>query len=216
MLLPKTLKILQENKPEAIKDTLSNMLNSDGINVALIDLVFGHYFLYVLLSDGVLTPVFLYEGRISYKQSQASGLPKVHFCLCSEIERDFSLQNRADTLSHRHYLAKITHKNAFSISIRQGLSEVGLYNDYPLELCPMCSDILTHMREGQTIDSTLNVYVFNNQYLHLLESNPTLRQKELTALQVAHLRCCKCKKEITLDSQIWIQIHHNILKIYCC
>lgn len=216
MLFPKTFQSLQNTQKHIIKDTLFDMLHSDGISVSSLDLIFGHYFIYALLGDGVLMPVFLYEKRISYKQSQTKGLPRLHFCQCSEIQNDFNAVNKHHTLTHRHYTAKITKRNAFSLSIKQGISEVGLYNDYPLELCPLCSDILHQMREGQVIDSTLSVYVFKNQYLDLLEANPTLRQKEMIALQVANLECYKCKKHIDIDSPMWIQIHNNTLKIYCC
>ena len=216
MLFPKTIQSFQNTQKHVIKDTLFDMIHSDGISVSSVDLIFGHYFIYVLLGEGMLAPVFLYEKRISYKQSQTNGLPRLHFCQCDNIQTDFNPTNKHHTLTHRHYTAKITKRNAFSLSIKQGISEVGLYNDYPLELCPLCSDILKQMREGQTIDSTLSVYVFKNQYLELLEANPTLRQKEMIALQVANLECYKCKKHIDIDSSIWIQIHDNILKICCC
>ena len=216
MLLPKTLQSLQSTQKDVIKDTLQDALYADGVNIALLDVVFGHYFIYALLSDGVLIPVFLYENRISYKQSQAYGLPKLHFCVCSEIANDFSPTNKAHTLDTRHYIAKKSTKNAFSVSVKQGLSEVGLYNDYPLELCPMCSDILSQMREGEVINSTLSVYVFSYQWLQLLESRPDIRQKELLALQNANLSCCKCKQHITLDVDVWIRIHKDIVQVCCC
>lgn len=216
MLLPKTLDSIHSIQQETFKDTLSDMLHTDGLNVALADLIFGHYFIYTLLGHGILQPVFLYEGRISYKQSQAQGLPKLHFCQCQEIARDFSIENKPHTLSHRHYLAKITQHNRFCFSIRQGLSEVGLYNDYPLELCPMCSDILETMRQGRVVDSTLSAYLFSQRYLELLESNPALRDKEIFKLGFANLTCYKCKKPIGVDSDIWIQVAQHTLKVSCC
>ncbi len=217
MLLPKTLDSIHSIEKESFKDTLSDMLHTDGLNVALADLIFGHYFVYTLLGNGILQPVFVYEGQISYKHSLAKGLPKLHFCQCSEIQNDFSLENKAHTLSHRHYLAKITKRNAFSFTIKQGLSDVGLYNDYPLELCAMCSDILESMREGQVIDSTLSVYLFNQNFLELLEKNVELRQKEITALQFASLNCYKCKNLIDIDKDMWLQVMpNNTLKVSCC
>ena len=119
MLLPKTLQSLQSTKVETIKDTLFVALQDGGVSVALLDLVFGHYFIYAILGDGLLMPVFVYEGCISYKQSQVSGLPKLHFCYCHEIAQDFSLEHIKDTLHSRHYLAKVSKKNAFSFSIKQ-------------------------------------------------------------------------------------------------
>lgn len=217
MLLPKTLYALQTMQNDVIKDTLQDALYDYGVNVALVDIIFGHYFIYVLLSDGILTPVFLHENSITYKQSQAYGLPKLHFCVCREIQNDFSLANKARTLSMRHYVARQTKQNAFSVSVKQGISEVGLYNNYPLELCPLCSDILQQMREGEVINSTLNVYLFSYQWLHLFESHSSLRQKELIALQNTHLKCHKCKKPITLESpNVWLHIQQEIMKICCC
>lgn len=216
MLLPKTLQSLQNTQKDVIHDTLQDALYTDGVNVALLDIVFGHYFIYVLLSDGLLIPVFLHENRMTYKQSQLYGLPKLHFCVCNEIAKDFSLANKPRTLDTRHYIAKRTTKNAFNVSIKQGLSEIGLYNDYPLELCAMCSDILSQIRESEVINSTLSVYVFSYQWLKLLESRPDIRQKEMIALQNAHLSCFKCKKLITLDSNVWIHIVGDTLHICCC
>lgn len=194
---------------------MQDALYESGIHTRLLDIVFGHYFIYTLLSDGILTPVFLYENCISYKQSQAYGLPKLHFCMCDEIQNNFNLVNRAQTLSNRHYIAKIAKKNAFNVSIKQGMSEVAFYNDYPLELCPMCKYILQQMREGEVINSTLSVYVFSHQWLELLESNASIRQKELIALQNANLLCYKCKSFIDIDSSVWIHIN-KVLKICCC
>lgn len=216
VLLPKTLQSLSTTQRDNITTTISDMLVDDGIAVGLVDLVFGHYFVYVLLSDGVLIPVFLYEERIGYKQFQSYGAPKLHFCHCSEIKQDFCAQQRYHTLTHRHYLARVTKRNAFSFSIWQGASQVGLYNDYPLELCAACSEILSEIREGQRIDSTLSVFIFKNESFHLLQANPSFLQKELTAFQVAGLECYKCKQKITLDSQIWIQINGSHLQVCCC
>ena len=69
MLLPKTLQSLQNTQKDVIKDTLQDALYSYGVNVALLDVIFGHYFIYALLSDGVLMPVFLHENRISYSKT---------------------------------------------------------------------------------------------------------------------------------------------------
>ncbi|CUU40443.1 hypothetical protein [Helicobacter typhlonius] len=216
MLLPKTLQSLQNTQKDVIKDTLQDALYSYGVNVALLDVIFGHYFIYALLSDGVLMPVFLHENRISYKQSQAYGLPKVHFCVCNEIAEDFNLANKARTLDSKHYIAKFSNKNAFSVSIKQGLNDVGLYNDYPLDLCPMCSEILKFLREGEAIDSTLQVYVFSHQWLNLLESRPEIRQRELLVLQDSNLFCYKCKKPLTSQTEAWIRINEHILEVCCC
>lgn len=217
MLLPQTLQSLQTLPKDRMQDTLHGALYSEGVSITLLDVIFGHYFIYAILSDGILAPVFLYQHSISYKQSQICGLPKVHFCVCNEIRENFSPLNKTHTLHHLHYIAKISKKNAFNVSIKQGGSEVGLYNDYPLELCAMCSDILKQMQPPQDMlskYSTFNDYVFSHQWLHLLES-PS-RQNELTSLQNANLTCYKCKKPITLDTPIWLHIHADMLKIYCC
>lgn len=216
MLLPKTLQSLQDTQKEVVKDTLQDTLYRYGVNVSVLDMVFGHYFIYALLSDGVLAPVFLHQNRISYKQSQTYGLPKLHFCLCSTIKDEFSFANKSHTLAKGYYVAKVAKENSFSVSIRQGISEVGLYNNYPLELCTSCSDILQQIREGEVIDSTLGVYLFSYQWLKLLESNPSIRQKELIALQSASLHCYKCKEPITLETSVWISVQERILKVCCC
>lgn len=215
-LLPKTIAALSTQQIPKIQTTLLSSIQDEGLEVKVLDLIFGHYFNYVLLGDGLLLPVFLYEGSITYKHSSAHGLPKLHFCRCHEIEEDFSLENKALTLKNRHYTARLTRKNGFTFSITQGLSQVGLYNDYPLELCPMCSDLLTQMREGEVINSTLGVYVFSLEWLKLLENNAQIRHKELLALQSQALSCHKCKKGIGLDSQIWLQINEPYLKLFCC
>ena len=81
----------------------------------------------------------------------------------------------------------------------------------------MCSDILESMREGQVIDSTLSVYLFNQNFLELLEKNAELRQKEITALQFASLNCYKCKNLIDIDKDMWLQVMpDNTLKVSCC
>lgn len=214
MLLPKTLKVLQNAKVESVRDNLTEMLSSNGIAASSVDLIFGHYFIYVLLSSGTLAPVFLYEESISHKQAQNYGLPKLHFCNCAILEQDFSLRNKAHTLKYRHYIAKLTTQNSFNFKIKQGISEVGLYNDYPLELCPLCSKILEQI--SGLDDDLLNDFVFSQQYLYLLESHAQICHKELLSLQRESIKCYKCKNDINLDSEMWVQIHENQLKIYCC
>lgn len=224
MLLPKTLDSIKSVPRQSIRNDLLDMIYGEGMDVSLLDLVFGHYFIYVLLSEGILMPVFLFEGRISYKQSQIHGLPKLHFCYCNEIAKDFSAQNITHTLNTRHYLAKVTPHNAFRFSIKQGLSDVGLYHDYPLDLCPLCSEILESLRDGSTIDSTLQVFVFQHTWPSLLQTRKDMLQKELIALGVANLKCYKCKRTITPDTPIWLHFEeesktHKVgskLKIYCC
>lgn len=216
MLLPKTLQLLENTKTESVQNNLTDMLSSDGIAANSIDLIFGHYFIYVLLSSGTLTPVFLYEESISHKQAQNHGLPKLHCCNCSILKQDFNLRNKAHTLKYRHYIAKLTTKNSFSFKIKQGISEVGLYNDYPLEICSACNDVLKQIANKQFNDSALDGFVFSQQYLHLLESHAQICHKELLALQKASIKCYKCKNDINLDSEIWVQIQNNQLKMYCC
>lgn len=216
MLLPKTLQFLQNTKTESLRDNLTDMLNADGIAVSSVDLIFGRYFIYVLLSSGTLAPVFLYEESISHKQAQNYGLPKLHCCNCSILEQDFNLRNKAHTLKYRHYIAKLTTKNSFNFKIKQGISEVGLYNDYPLEICPACSNILEQIANQQFADDALNHFVFSQQYLYLLESHTQICHKELLSLQKESIKCYKCKNDINLDSEIWVQIHNNQLKMYCC
>ena len=99
MLFPKTIQSFQNTQKHVIKDTLFDMLHSDGISVSSVDLIFGHYFIYVLLGEGMLAPVFLYEKRISYKQSQTNGLPRLHFCQCDNIQTDFNPTNKHHTLT---------------------------------------------------------------------------------------------------------------------
>lgn len=216
MFLPKTIRSLQSARSETIKDNLTDVLRSSGIGVNSVDLMFGHYFVYVLLSDGVLMPVFLYEQCISHKQAQSYGLPKLHFCNCSQLAQDFNLRNKAHTTKYRHYVAKLTANNSFNFTIKQGISEVGLYNDYPLEPCPICTQILNEINDKVIVDDAFEAFLFSRQWIYLLESHAQIRHKELLALQKESIRCHKCKNPIDLDSEIWIQIHHNHLKLYCC
>lgn len=216
MLLPKTIETLQSTHQEVIQDTILDFLRADGVSVSLLDLVFGRNFIYAIINSGVLMPVFLHEGRISYNQSQNEGLPKLHCCNCSIIKNDFSPESKAKTLQNRHYLASRPKHNAFSFSIRRGLSEAGLYNDYPLEICSACSEIIESMRKKQKNAHSLETFIFDKHFITLLENDSNMRQKELIDLQIAGVTCCKCGKVVSEDSQIWLQIQDDILRISCC
>lgn len=215
MLLPKTLNAMQFDKYEKISATLVDSLKSDGLNISLLDIVFGEYFIYTMIENGILAPIFLYEHELSHKVYQSYGAPKLHFCNCTQIRQDFSPESKQYTLVHRHYLARITKKNAFTYSIKQGLSQIGLYNEYPLDLCPMCSDMLSNMRDGAILNSTIGVFVFENR-LSLLEQNQALREKEMLALQMANIPCYKCQKQIDLNTPIWFKLSDEKLLVSCC
>lgn len=223
MLLESTIKTLKSLPIEPIKETLQDALIShQGVSASVLDIIFGHYFNYVMLENGLLAPVFLYENRLTYKQSQVMGHPKLHFCNCAEIKQDFSADNRLHTLANRHYTARITRANKFSFSIHQGLKEVGLYNDYPLELCAMCADMVCDIKgfnkreDEKALYTHITQYLFKSAFLEVFADNASLREKELIAITSANISCYKCQMPLSVDSNAWIQISNNMIKIYCC
>lgn len=128
MIFKNVIKELSTIPETSSSELILERLLGDGIKASHIDTVELVDGIYLLLPDNELIKVVIYKPVMNYRLFKQSGFEYFHITFCPELE----------TADLNEYKAVYATKNKFFLTIKQNRSDVSIYRDKPLKICPHC------------------------------------------------------------------------------
>lgn len=128
MIFKNALKELNHIPEISSEEIILEKLLGDGIKASHVDTVELVDGIYTFLPNGELIKVVIYKPIVNYRLFKQSGFEHYHITFCPELE----------TADLNEYKTVYATKNKFFISIRQNRSDISIYRDKPLQICPHC------------------------------------------------------------------------------
>ena len=132
-MFEKTIESL--NKIHNFSQEIKELISTDGISAPFANVQSTAGLNTLTLPNGKVLQCFGHIKVVSYKDFQAFGAPKLHFCACDEFLALIDSKNPLLSLVQAQ-------KNSFSFTVQQGNVTTAWYADYPLPFCESCVEIL--------------------------------------------------------------------------
>ena len=143
---------------------------NNGLNLNLIDLIFGKYFIYALSPQNILHPCVIYKNILSMQEYEKNAKPCIHFCNCNAL---WEIQDRKDALK-----AKIFVNNEFDFKIRVESIDIKTFYRMELPFCIECINIYNKL-----FSYKLNSYELDCNFARNLFLDSKLLKIEKIALE---------------------------------
>lgn len=110
--------------------------------------------IYTILPSGEFIKSVIYKPTLTYRNFKKAGFEPFHIYYCTTLKREL----------HSNYKVVFTEENRFFVNVKQNRTEVSIYQDLPLDICPEClmRYVLLFNLSIQKDEFSLQKYSFNS------------------------------------------------------